>query len=50
MKETKRSLTRLLTTTSEIVALDAKSHMTMLLLGLELAYKGKTVAKITKGY
>ena len=49
--ESKGSLTRLLTKYPEIIALDLNSHMAILSLKLELAYKGKTpLAEVKRGY
>jgi hypothetical protein len=44
--QAKRRLTKLLTSQSEVHCIDQKAYVTMLLLGLELAQKGKTVANI----
>lgn len=45
--ETKRSLSKLMTTQTEVVALDRTSYAAMLALRLELIYKGKeNVAKV----
>ena len=43
---TRRTARRMLTTLPEIVALDQTAYVTFLTLGLELAYEGKTVAKV----
>ncbi len=44
--QAKRALRKTLTTNADVYCVDQKAYVTMLLLGLELALEGKTVANV----